>query len=64
MTMQKGLQPRNDVDRLYMSRKEGGRGLTGIKNSVDKSIQRLHKKCRGRMITAIRNNTDNTNINT
>ena len=34
MTMHKALQPRDDVDRLYVSRKEGGRGLACIKDNV------------------------------
>ena len=38
MTMYKALNPRDDGDRLYVSRKEGGRGLASI---VDASIQRL-----------------------
>ena len=63
MTMHKALYPRDDVDRLYVSRKEGGRGLTRIGDSVDASIQRLEdyieKHERG-LITAIRNDTDNT----
>ena len=62
MTMHKVLHPRDDVDRLYVSRKEGGRGLTSIENSVDASIQRLEdyiEKHSG-LITAIRNDTDNT----
>ena len=37
MTMHKALHPRNDVDRLYVSRKEGGRGLASIEDSVDGS---------------------------
>ena len=41
MTMHKALHPRNDGDRLYVSRKEGGRGFTSIENCVDASIQRL-----------------------
>ena len=41
MTMHKALHPRDDVDRLYVSRKEGGRGLSSIEDSVDASIQRL-----------------------
>ena len=32
MTMHKALHPRNDVDRLYVSRKEEGRGLASIKH--------------------------------
>ena len=63
MTMHKVLHPRDDVDRLYVSRKEGGRGLASIEDSVDASIQRLEdfieKHGRG-LITSIRNNTDNT----
>ena len=63
MTMHKVLHPRYDVDRLYVSRKDGGRGLASIEDSVDASIQRLEdyieKHERG-LITAIRNNTDNT----
>ena len=63
MTMHKALHPRDDVDSLYVSRKEGGRGLASIENSVDASIQRLEdyiEKHEGGLITAIRNNTDNT----
>ena len=63
MTMHKVLHPRDDVDRLYVSRKQGGRGLTSIEDTVDASIHRLEdyieKHERG-LITAIRNDTDNT----
>ena len=41
MTIHKALHPRDDVNRLYVSRKEGGRGLTSIEDTVDASIQRL-----------------------
>ena len=41
MTMHKALHPRDDVDRLYVPQKEGGRGLASIEDSVDASIQRL-----------------------
>ena len=61
--MHKALHPSDNVDRLYVSRKEGGRGLASIEDSVDASIQRLEdyiqKHDRG-LITAIRNDTDNT----
>ena len=63
MTMHKTLHPRDDVDILYVSRKEGGRGLANIEDSVDESIQRLEdfiEKHEGGLITVIRNNTDNT----
>ena len=38
--MHKALHPRDDVDRLYVSRKQWGRGLASIEDSVDASIQR------------------------
>ena len=41
MTIHKALHPRDDVDRLYVSRKEGGRRLANIEDSADASIQRL-----------------------
>ena len=41
MTMHKALHPRDDVDRQYVSRKEGGRGLANIEESIDASKQRL-----------------------
>ena len=62
-TMHKALHPRDDVDRLYVSRKEGGRELASIEDIVDASIQWLKdyiQKYDGRLITAIRSNTDNT----
>ena len=41
MTMHKALHPRNDVDRPYVSRKGGGKGLTSIQDSVDTLVQLL-----------------------
>ena len=38
MAMHKALHPREDVDRLYVSRKERGRGLAPIEHSGDSSI--------------------------
>ena len=63
MTLHKALHSRDDVDRLYVPRKEGGRGLTCIEDSVDASIQYLEdyiKKHERGLITAIINDTDNT----
>ena len=34
MTMTKELHPRRDVTQLYVSRKNGGKGLIGCENSV------------------------------
>ena len=66
MTMPKALHPRDDVDRLHVSRKEGGRGLASIEDSVDVAIQRLEdytEKHEGGVITATRNDTDNSMAN-
>ena len=44
MTMYKASHPRDDVDKLYklyMSRKEGGRGFASIQDSVDSLIQKF-----------------------
>ena len=63
MTMHKVLHLRDDVDILYVSRRERGKGLAGIEDSVDISIQRHEnyaEKRRGRLITATRNNTNDT----
>ena len=60
------IHPRDDVDRLYVSRKEGGRRLTSIEDSVDTSIQRLEdyiEKREERLITATISNTGNTRTN-
>ena len=63
MTMHKALHPRDDVEKLYVCRKEGRTRLASIKDSVDASIYRLEdyieKHERG-LITAIRNDADNT----
>ena len=41
MTMHMAFHPRDDVDRLYVSRRKGERGLASIEDSVDASIQRF-----------------------
>ena len=61
--MHTALHPRDDVDRLYVSRKEGGRGLASIEETVDASMQRLEnyrEKHKRGLITTIRNDADNT----
>ena len=66
MTTHKALHSRDDVDRIYVSRKEGGRGLDSIEDSVDASIQRpgdYIQKHRERLIKATRNNTENMKTN-
>ena len=39
MTMRKALHSRNEIDKLHKSRKEGRRGTTSIKDSIDISIR-------------------------
>ena len=39
--MHKAVHPRDDIDTLYVSRKEGGRGITSNIESIDASIQWL-----------------------
>ena len=61
--MNKALHLRDDVDRLYVSRKEGERGFANTEDSVDASIRRHEdyiEKNEGGLITSIRNDTDNT----
>ena len=61
--MPKTLHPRDAVERVYVSRKEGGRGLTSTEDSVEASILRLEDYIENHergLITAIRNETNNT----
>ena len=63
ITMHKVLHLRDDVDRPYVYVKKEGRRLASIENSVDASIQRLEvyiEKHDRVLITAIRNDTDDT----
>ena len=59
MTMHKALHLTDDIDRLYVSRKIGGRKLASMEDTVDASIGRLEdlikKKGKQRLIKAIRN---------
>ena len=64
MTMHKALHPKADVDRIYVSKKGGGRVII-IEDSVDTSIQWLKDDIEKRegLITATRNDTDNSKTN-
>ena len=58
MTMDKALYPRDDIGRLYMTRKEGRRGIDTTKDCVDASIQRIEdniEKRKGILIRVTRN---------
>ena len=66
MIMHKALHPRDDVNRLYVSTKEGRRGLASIEESIDALIWWLEdyrEKCGKRLISATWNKTENTRIN-
>ena len=55
----------DDIDRLYVSRKGGGRGLANIENYVETLIrghEEYIKKSKERLIIAVSNN--NSNIRT
>ena len=68
--MQKAIHPRDDVDRLYVPKKERERGLASIEDNLSSScidastsIQQLEDKIKNHergLITDIRNDTDNT----
>ena len=62
MMRHKALHPRDDIDRLYVSRKEGGRGLIGIEDSVNESIREPKedtKKSQNGRIRVTSKRTDN-----
>ena len=64
--MHKALLSRDDVGRLYVSRRERGRGFASIKDGIDASIQRLEdyiEKRGGRQIAVTRNNAHDTRTN-
>ena len=42
MTLHKALHSKDYIDRLHVSRKEEGRGLTSIEEGVDTSIKLLN----------------------
>ena len=41
MTVDESLRPRIDIDRLCMSKNEGGRVIASIEDSVDGSVRQL-----------------------
>ena len=60
MTMHKALHRRDDGNRLYVSRKEGGRGLASIEVDASIRLEDYIQKHDWGLITTIRNDTDNT----
>ena len=66
ITSHEDLHPRDELDWLYESRKEGIRGLASIEHSVGASIRKIEdyiKKSKERLITAASNSTDNIMTN-
>ena len=66
MMVHKALHLRYDTDRMYMSRREEGRKLASIQDSIDASIQRLEEyinKQGRRLIIVTANMTDKISIN-
>ena len=59
--MNKALHLRDDIDRLYVSRKEGGRELASIEKCVNASIQGLdnYTKKQRKLIIAASNSISN-----
>ena len=55
MTIHKALHPRDDIYRLYMSRKEGGRGHASIEDCINVSTKGFeeHKERLMQPVTAI-----------
>jgi hypothetical protein len=43
LTMHGGLNPKADIDRLYVKRKKGGRGLISIESAVDREVNALRR---------------------
>ena len=51
------LHPKSNVDRLYILRKEGGRGLQGVEEAVkvtNLGLENYEKDSRERLLTAAR----------
>ena len=46
LTMHNGFYPKSNVDGLYLSRNEGGRGLIGVQDNVETAILRLRNYVR------------------
>ena len=44
--MHNGFHPKSNVDRLYLSRSEGGRGLNGVQYTVETAILGLRNYVR------------------
>ena len=67
LTMQHGFHPKSIVNRLYLSRSEDGRGLTGVQDTVETAILGLGNYVRNskeRLLIAARTIEDDEHIET
>ena len=64
--MHRTLHPKDNIDRLYVLKKEERRGLLSTEDTVDASIRRPEDyiiKNKEKLITVTQNSTDNEKIN-
>ena len=64
--MYKAVHPRDDIDRLYVSREKAGKGICSFEECVDASIRGLEdyiKERKERQITKPRNVPNNIRTN-
>ena len=57
MTMHKAVHPKSNVDRLYISRNEGGRGLFSIEDTIETSktgLKSYVQESKERLLSAAR----------
>ena len=65
MTMQRALHPQADVDRLYIPRNNGGRGMIGVEDRVEMETECLKKYIENsneRLLKAVEDEGIGTNI--
>ena len=61
--MHNGLHPRSNVDRMYIPRKDGGRGLIRVEDTVTLAkigLERYVKESKERLIIAARGDNEIT----
>ena len=57
LTMHNGFHPKSNVDQMYLSRSEGGRGLIGVQETAETAILGLRNYVRNNkegLLTAVR----------
>ena len=67
LTMHNGLHPRSNVDRLYIPRREGGRGLMSVEDTVNLAtigLKRYVKESKEKLLVAARGDTENEELET